>query len=125
MSFQPGLVKIAGQLLVLAPEEDAFWIFTSIMDTHTRPYFSFTGPNPPTSSLNSNSFTRSTQLEVDASLFARALESNDAALSKKLLGDLSIPPGVICQQWFTSLFVGVFPPDYVHRIWDIFLYEGI
>jgi len=25
---------------------------------------------------------------------------------------------------FSSLFVGTLPVDYLHRIWDVFLYEG-
>ena len=41
---------IAGQLLLQSPEEDAFWTFVSLMDSHLRPYFS----------------NNSVQLEVDA-----------------------------------------------------------
>jgi len=37
--FSLGLTLIVGQLLLLSPEEDAFWIFVSIMDTHIRPLF--------------------------------------------------------------------------------------
>ena len=44
-----GLTYIAGQLLFQSPEEDAFWIFVSLMDAHLRPYFAANG----------------TQLEVD------------------------------------------------------------
>ena len=68
---------------MLAPEEDAFWIFVSIMDTHLRPYFS----------------SSTTQLEVDAALFSRALDSIDPAVGKKLFTDLSINPSIICRRW--------------------------
>jgi len=115
-----GLTKIVGQLLLLAPEEDAFWIFTSIMDTHLRPYFSVGLPSP-----SQNVGVRSTQMEVDAALYSRALEAIDPPVSKKIFVDLGIVPGIICQPWFTSLFVGALPPEYVNRIWDIFLYEGV
>ena len=83
--FDPtGLTLIVGQLLLLAPEEDAFWIFISIMDTHIRPYFS----------------TVTTQMEVDAALFSRALESNDHQVARKILVDLGISPLTICQPWY-------------------------
>ncbi|TEB09119.1 RabGAP/TBC [Coprinellus micaceus] len=109
IQYTPGLPHIVGQLLLLAPEEDAFWIFISIMDTHIRPYFS----------------SGSIQMEVDSALFSRALEVNDAQVAKKLLVDMGINPNAICQPWFTSLFVGCLPAEYLTRTWDLFLYDGI
>ncbi|KAF5368689.1 hypothetical protein D9615_010326 [Tricholomella constricta] len=109
VQYTTGLTLIAGQLLLLAPEEDAFWIFVSIMDTHIRPYF----------------YSTPTQLDVDASLFSRALESIDPSLAKKMFTDFAISPSSICRPWFTSLFVGSLPPDYLNRVWDIFLFEGV
>ena len=53
------------------------------MDSHLRPYFS----------------KSSVQLEVDASLFAKALESNDAPSAKKLFGNMAISPVVVCRAW--------------------------
>ena len=123
--FPTGLTLIVGQLLLLAPEEDAFWIFISIMDTHIRPYFS----------------TVTTQMEVDSALFSRALENNDSQVARKILVDMGISPPAICQPWcgcphvassvtdawlsrFSSLFVGTLPPEYLNRIWDLFLFEG-
>ena len=79
-----GLTLIVGQLLLLAPEEDAFWIFISIMDTHIRPYFS----------------TVTTQMEVDSALFSRALESNDGQVARKILVEMGILPATICQPWY-------------------------
>lgn len=109
IQYTIGLPHIVGQLLLLAPEEDAFWIFISIMDTHIRPYFS----------------SGSRQLEVDSALFARALEVNDAAVAKRLLVDMGISPVSICAPWFSSLFVGCLPAEYLTRTWDLFLYDGI
>ena len=77
------LICIVGQLLAQSPEEDAFWIFISIMDSYLRPYFS----------------SNVAQLDSDAILFARALEENDAPLAKRILVDMSIPPSTICRQW--------------------------
>lgn len=81
--YTTGLTLIVGQLLLLAPEEDAFWIFVSVMDTHIRPYFS----------------TSTTQMEVDSALFSRALEVNDPPVGKKLLVDMGVSPSAICLPW--------------------------
>jgi len=109
IEYSTGLTLIAGHLLALSPEEDAFWIFVSIMDSYLRPYFS---PN-------------TTQIEVDAALFSRALESNDAQVAKKVLVDMSINPIDLCRPWFSTLFVDALPLEYLNRVWDLFLYEGI
>lgn len=90
------------------------------MDTHIRPYFTVTAPAPSSAAI-----PRSTQMEVDAALFSRALESIDAPLAKKIFVDLGILPGALCHPWFTSLFVGTLPPECVNRVWDVFLYEGV
>ncbi|KAF9470703.1 hypothetical protein BDN70DRAFT_659976 [Pholiota conissans] len=109
VQYSMGLTLIVGQLLILAPEEDAFWTFVSVMDTHIRPYFSST----------------TTQMEVDAALFSRALENNDQQLAKKVFVDMGILPTAICQPWFSTLFVGTLPPEYLNRVWDLFLFEGV
>ena len=57
-----------------------------MMDSYLRPYFS--------SSI--------AQLDFDATLFARALEANDAPLAKRILVDMSIPPLTICRQWYVA-----------------------
>ncbi|VDB95811.1 unnamed protein product, partial [Peniophora sp. CBMAI 1063] len=109
IQYQRGLTYIAGQLLMQSPEEDAFWIFITLMDTHLRPYFA----------------ANSAQLEVDAALFARAVEAADPAVGKRLFTDYSIPPVDVVRPWFTSLFVEALPSEYFQRIWDIFLSEGV
>ncbi|KAF8889170.1 hypothetical protein CPB84DRAFT_1816476 [Gymnopilus junonius] len=81
-----GLTLIVGQLLLLSLEEDAFWIFVLIMDTHVH---------------------------------------NDGALARKLLVDMGIQPISICQPWFSMLFVSILPPEYLNRVWDLLLFEGV
>ncbi|KAJ3747653.1 rab-GTPase-TBC domain-containing protein [Lentinula detonsa] len=109
VQYSTGLTLIAGHTLLLAPEEDAFWIFVSMMSSALRPYFS----------------SNSTQMEVDAALFSRALEANDVQVSKKVLVDMGINPAHMCFPWFTTLFVGSLPGEYVNRVWDLFLFEGV
>lgn len=83
MSSWLGLTVIAGQLLMHAPEEDAFWIFISMMDTHLRPYFA----------------ANAIQMDVDASLFVKAVEAADPSVAKKLFTDMSISPVAVCRPW--------------------------
>ncbi|KAI0056890.1 hypothetical protein BV25DRAFT_1533903 [Artomyces pyxidatus] len=109
IQYDRGLVFIAGQLLLQSPEEDAFWIFISLMDTYLRPYFS----------------SNAIQLDVDASLFAKSLEAIDPSISKKLFVDMGMKPIRLCRPWFGSLFVEALPPDYFQRVWDLFLSEGV
>jgi len=80
-----------------------------MMDSYLRPYFS----------------SNIAQLDFDATLFAKALEANDAPLAKRILVDMSIPPLAICRQWFCSLFYDTIPPEYHLRVWDVFLFEGV
>lgn len=57
-----------------------------MMDSYLRPYFSLSVA----------------QLDFDATLFARALEANDAPLARRILVDMSIPPLTICRQWYVT-----------------------
>jgi TBC1 domain family member 10 len=83
IAISTGLTLIVGHLLLLSPEEEAFWIFVAVMDTHLRPYYS----------------SSSVQVEVDASLFSKALEICDPPLSRKIFFDLGIDPTAICRPW--------------------------
>jgi hypothetical protein len=67
------------------------------MDTHLRPYFS----------------SNSVQLDIDASLFAKAVESVDSSVAKKLFVEMGIAPIRLCRPWSVQqltfvLFFGVF-----------------
>lgn len=74
---------LAGHLLLQSPEEVAFWIFTSIMDLYLRPYFS----------------ARSVQIDADAILFHRTMESYDAQLTKRLYVDMELPMEDVIRTW--------------------------
>ncbi|KAJ8507771.1 hypothetical protein ONZ45_g9887 [Pleurotus djamor] len=104
------LTHIARNLLSHAPEQDGFWVFVSLMDSYLRPYFSA---------------MTTTQKEVDAMLFAEALENNDPTVAKKVFTAMGVNVLTICDYWFSSVFVNSFPSAYLQRIWDVFLFEGI
>jgi hypothetical protein len=71
-----GLTFIAGQLLLQSTEEGAFWIFVSLMDSYPRPYFS----------------SNAVQLDIDASLFAKATDTIDPLIAKNYLWIWSLRP---------------------------------
>ncbi|KAH9931376.1 RabGAP/TBC [Fomitopsis serialis] len=109
VQYTKGLAMIAGQLILQSPEEDAFWTFVTMMDSHIRPYYS---PQP-------------ILLDIDSSLFSKAMENNDAPLAQRILVEMAIPPICICRPWFTALFADAFPTDLLLRVWDVFLFEGV
>ena len=91
---------IAGRLLLKSPEEDAFWTFVSLMESHLRPYFS----------------VHPIQMEVDSSLFERAVEVNEPNLAKKVFVDVDVPPASLCRPWFTALFMEALPSEHAQRV---------
>lgn len=83
-------------------------MFVSIMDTHIRTYFS----------------SKAVQMDVDASIFGKAVESTQPQLARRLFVELGITPVEICRPWFSSVFATTLPPECVNRVWDVFLCEG-
>jgi TBC1 domain family member 10 len=92
-----GLTSIAGRLLILAPDEDAFWIFVSLMDTYLRPWFS----------------VNTIQMEVDASLFSKALETNDGQVAKKLYVELGLSQAAVCRPWYAAFLDSLVDSSYL------------
>jgi TBC1 domain family member 10 len=71
------------------------------MDSHLRPYFS----------------SNAVQLDIDASLFAKAVETVNPSIAKKLFVDMGIAPIRVCRPWSVSFF---FPPenDNLQFVWS-------
>uniref|UniRef100_A0A8H8CL13 Rab-GAP TBC domain-containing protein n=2 Tax=Psilocybe cubensis TaxID=181762 RepID=A0A8H8CL13_PSICU len=106
--YERGLTEIVAHLLLLAPEEDAFWIFVSVLDAHLRPYFatgrvvlspvSSSGSSPSLASHTaaSGAETTTTQMEVDAGLLVKALEANRGSVfgsfCRVRFGICNLPP---------------------------------
>ncbi|KAG8742341.1 hypothetical protein FRC10_001622 [Ceratobasidium sp. 414] len=105
-----GLCRIAGNLLMHSPEEDAFWTFVALMDNYLRGYCA----------------VNSLQMEADSAFFAKSLESNDPQLAAKLFRELGLGAVDFCKPCsrILSAFVAAVPHEYECRIWDIFLFEG-
>ena len=60
-----------------------------MMDAHLRTYFA----------------TNNVHIEIDASLFSKALETTDPVLTKKLYVQLSIAPASITRPWCVPFFI--------------------
>jgi len=107
--YRIGLTLIAGHLLLQAPDEDAFWMFVAIMDSHLRGYYQLTSQG---------------QLEIDSNLFKSVVQAADPELARRLFEDYQVRPIDICGPWFSCMFAGIVPPDHLYRLWDVLLYEG-
>lgn len=83
--YRTGLTLIAGHLLLQAPDEDAFWMFVAIMDSHLRGYYQ----------INSHG-----QIEVDSTLFKLLVQAADPELAQRLFEDYGIRPIDICGPWY-------------------------
>lgn len=82
--YQTGLTLIAGNLLLQAPDEDAFWMFVAIMDSHLRGYYQ----------INSQG-----QLEIDSNLFKSVVQTAEPELAQRLFEDYGVRPIDICGPW--------------------------
>ncbi|KZT53459.1 RabGAP/TBC [Calocera cornea HHB12733] len=108
VQYDRELAMIAGNIVSLSPEEDAFWTFVAVMDNQIRLYFA----------------VNSLQLDVDGQLFAKAVEWMDAPLAKLLFEQCGVSPNLLCKAWFASVFCNVLPSAHLQRVWDIYLLEG-
>ncbi|KAG9126368.1 hypothetical protein FRC07_003712 [Ceratobasidium sp. 392] len=108
VTYSQSLCRIAGNLLMHSPEEDAFWTFVALMDNYLRGYCA----------------VNSLQMEADSQFFAKSLESNDSQLAAKLFRELGLTAVDFCKPWILSAFVATVPYEYGCRIWDVFLFEG-
>ena len=64
-------------------------MFVSIMDTHIRTYFS----------------SKAVQMDVDASIFGKAVESTHPQLARRLFVELGITPVEICRPWYVIVIM--------------------
>ncbi|EJT99136.1 RabGAP/TBC [Dacryopinax primogenitus] len=109
VQYDRELAMVAGNILSLSPEEDAFWTFVAVMDNQIRLYFAL---NP-------------IQLDVDSQLFSKAVEWMDPSLAKLLFEQYGVSPHLLCKAWFASIFCSVLPPSHLQRVWDVYLLEGL
>ncbi|KAH6797730.1 Ypt/Rab-GAP domain of gyp1p superfamily protein [Perilla frutescens var. hirtella] len=97
----------AGLLLLMMPEENAFWTLVGIIDEYFEGYFS----------------QEMTESQVDQLVFEDLMRERFPKLVNHL-DYLGVEVAWISGPWFLSIFVNTLPWESVLRVWDVILFEG-
>ncbi|PIN08045.1 Ypt/Rab GTPase activating protein [Handroanthus impetiginosus] len=97
----------AGLLLLMMPEENAFWTLVGIIDDYFEGYFS-------------NEMIES---QVDQLVFEDLMRERFPKLVNHL-DYLGVQVAWISGPWFLSIFTNMLPWESVLRVWDVLLFEG-
>ncbi|KAF8042447.1 hypothetical protein BT93_A0926 [Corymbia citriodora subsp. variegata] len=97
----------AGLLLLLMPEENAFWALVGIIDDYFGGYYT----------------EEMIESQVDQLVFEELMRERFPKLVNHL-DFLGVQVAWISGPWFLSIFVNMLPWESVLRIWDVLLYEG-
>ncbi|GJX14509.1 TBC1 domain family member 8B-like protein isoform X2 [Tanacetum coccineum] len=97
----------AAMLLLMMPEENAFWTLVGMIDDYFDGYFT----------------TDMIESQVDQLVFEDLMRERYPNLVNHfdLMG---VEMGWICGPWFLSIFVNIIPWESVLRVWDVILFEG-
>ncbi|CAM6034669.1 unnamed protein product [Sphagnum compactum] len=98
---------LAALLLLLMPEENAFWTLTGIIDNYFGGYYT----------------EKLVEAQVDQLVFEQLVRERFPRLSTHL-DSLGVQVAWVSGPWFLSIFVNVLPWESVLRVWDVLLYEG-
>ncbi|XP_056172392.1 uncharacterized protein LOC115674143 isoform X4 [Syzygium oleosum] len=97
----------AGLLLLLMPEENAFWALVGIIDDYFGGYYT----------------EEMIESQVDQLVFEELMRERFPKLVNHL-DFLGVQVAWISGPWFLSIFVNMLPWESVLRIWDVLLFEG-
>ncbi|XP_020549627.1 TBC1 domain family member 9B isoform X2 [Sesamum indicum] len=97
----------AGLLLLMMPEENAFWTLVGIIDDYFEGYFS----------------QEMIESQVDQLVFEDLMRERFPKLVNHL-DYLGVEVAWISGPWFLSIFVNMLPWESVLRVWDVLLFEG-
>ncbi|RZC76569.1 hypothetical protein C5167_000778 [Papaver somniferum] len=97
----------AGLLLLLMPEENAFWTLMAIIDDYFDGYYS----------------EEMTESQVDQLVFEELMRERLPTLANHL-DYLGVQVPWFTGPWFLSIFVNMLPWESVFRVWDVLLFEG-
>ncbi|KAJ7519927.1 hypothetical protein O6H91_20G060100 [Diphasiastrum complanatum] len=97
----------AALLLLLMPEENAFWTLTGIINDYFEGYYS----------------EKMLEAQVDQLVFGDLVRENFPKLISHLEG-LGVQVTWVSGTWFLSIFVNVLPWESVLRVWDVLLFDG-
>lgn len=97
----------AGLLLLLMPEENAFWTLTGIIDEYFDGYYS----------------EKMVESQVDQLVFEDLVREFFPRLVTHF-DKLGVQVAWVTGPWFLSIFVNILPWESVLRVWDVLLYQG-
>ncbi|OIW06847.1 hypothetical protein TanjilG_18229 [Lupinus angustifolius] len=97
----------AGLLLLLMPEENAFWTLMGIIDDYFDGYYS----------------EEMLESQVDQLVFEELVRERFPKLANHL-DYLGVQVAWVTGPWFLSIFVNMLPWESVLRVWDVLLFEG-
>ncbi|KAL5743080.1 hypothetical protein ACOSP7_029812 [Xanthoceras sorbifolium] len=97
----------AGLLLLLMPEENAFWTLVGIIDDYFEGCYT----------------EEMIESQVDQLVFEELIRERFPKLVNHL-DYLGVQVAWISGPWFLSIFVNMLPWESVLRVWDVLLYEG-
>ncbi|CAI9098105.1 OLC1v1034688C2 [Oldenlandia corymbosa var. corymbosa] len=97
----------AGLLLLMMPEENAFWALVGIIDDYFDGYYS----------------QEMIESQVDQLVFEELVRERFPKLVNHL-DYLGVQVTWISGAWFLSIFVNMLPWESVLRVWDVLLFEG-
>ncbi|KAF7113548.1 hypothetical protein RHSIM_RhsimUnG0119800 [Rhododendron simsii] len=97
----------AGILLLMMPEENAFWTLVGIIDDYFDGYYS----------------EEMIESQVDQLVFEELIRERFPKLVNHL-DYLGVQVAWVSGPWFLSIFVNMLPWESVLRIWDVLLFEG-
>lgn len=97
----------AGLLLLMMPEENAFWTLVGIIDDYFEGYFS----------------QEMIESQVDQLVFEDLMRERFPKLVNHL-DYLGVEVAWLSGPWFLSIFVNTLPWESVLRVWDVILFEG-
>ncbi|CAL0299571.1 unnamed protein product [Lupinus luteus] len=97
----------AGLLLLLMPEENAFWTFVGIIDDYFEGYYT----------------EEMIESQVDQLVFEELMRERFPKLVNHL-DYLGVQVAWISGPWFLSIFMNMIPWESVLRVWDVVLFEG-
>ncbi|KAK7267587.1 hypothetical protein RIF29_20265 [Crotalaria pallida] len=97
----------AGLLLLLMPEENAFWAFVGIIDDYFEGYYT----------------EEMIESQVDQLVFEELMRERFPKLVNHL-DYLGVQVAWISGPWFLSIFMNMIPWESVLRVWDVLLFEG-
>ncbi|KAJ0690986.1 putative Rab-GTPase-TBC domain-containing protein [Helianthus annuus] len=110
VGYCQGMNFFAAMLLLMMPEENAFWTLVGMIDDYYEGYFTKEMIESQACLSNILGFS-----EYIYSGFYKELHKHILFVSLM---------GWICGPWFLSIFVHMIPWESVLRVWDVILFEG-